>query len=476
MYTDDAYYESEEFKETLEHYGEAPTLLDADELTDVADYYLGLGDDAHSEEAIALALEMYPHAAAPLSFKAREALERGDTASADRIAERIEDKENDEYLLLHAEILIAKDCLEEAQEELQRMGRCIEEGGCDSMDSEDLAIEAANMFTNYNLFREARYWIDKAEDREDPDYLELVTLILLGEGKANEALDSANKLLDHDAFSKRSWHILASAQFSLSDYEKAIESLDYALAIDPSYSPALYLKANSLYNLGEYEQALVFYQQLHKDGKADCWTFLNEGTCLLNLGRYEEAAAQLQEAERMAYDTADALATIYKETAFAQAACGHTDLAFEYLAKARREDCEEEELDMLKGYILLQAGDFDKALAVYIKLMEDSGCNPQTLLRIAVSLLDNKHPDTAYIFFQILLANNADDEDFNEGYAYMALCCQNLNRTREFLHYLLTAAKKNPDETKVVLGHYFPEGMPPENYYSYLKGMMNKQE
>ena len=65
------------------------------------------------------------------------------------------------------------------------------------------------------------------------------------------------------------------------------------------------------------------------------------------------------------------------------------------------------------------------------------------------------------------------DENWNEGYSYMAVCCHDMNKKDEFLHYLKIAVERNPKEARTVLGIYFPEGMRPEEYYDYISKKMN---
>lgn len=476
MYTDDAYYATDEFREILRRYEDTPTLLDADDLTEVADYYLGLGDVERSDEAIGTALRLYPTASAPLSFKARGALEECDSDEAERLLALIDDKTTDDYLMLQAEIHLAKEEDGEAAAIFDRLERksLADEG--DSLAHEDLAIEVANIYNNYSLFEEALRWVDKCEDQDDPDCLELRARSLVGIGKSEEAIEAANKLIDVDAFSKRSWHLLASAQFTKGDYEDAEASCDYALAIDPDYEPCLYLKANSLFNTGKYEEAMEYYRRSRSIEKGDSWLYLNEGTCLLNLGEYHEAVEKLREAERAAKGDGGPLANIYKELAFALGADGRTDEALRYLAMVEASNDDPVETAMLRGHVLLQANRYREALAVFVKIMEETGREPQTLLRMAVSMYDNKHYKTAYAFFQILMSDNIADENFIDGFSYAALCCKALGKNEEFLTYMLLAAKRNPREAQVVLGDFFPESLTPDHYYDFIRDMVSQKQ
>ena len=84
MKVGDEYFDSAEFKDLLNAYetsvnaGE-PVFMDADELTDIADYYQYTEHMDEAEKAISLAMSLAPGAVAPLTYRIHEALYNGDT-------------------------------------------------------------------------------------------------------------------------------------------------------------------------------------------------------------------------------------------------------------------------------------------------------------------------------------------------------------------------------------------------------------
>jgi hypothetical protein len=95
----------------------------------------------------------------------------------------------------------------------------------------------------------------------------------------------------------------------------------------------------------------------------------------------------------------------------------------------------------------------------------ESDNDPKVKLRIIISYHDNKYLQFAYNAYSDFF--NTVDDDFREGYAYMALCCNELSKNDEFLYYLKKACDYNPGETKAVLGEFFPDDMDPKDYYDY---------
>ena len=66
------------------------------------------------------------------------------------------------------------------------------------------------------------------------------------------------------------------------------------------------------------------------------------------------------------------------------------------------------------------------------------------------------------------------NDQFNQGYSYMALCCNDLGYKEEFLMYLRLAVERNPSEARMVLGHLFPEDMAAKEYYHYMYQKLKK--
>ena len=94
------------------------------------------------------------------------------------------------------------------------------------------------------------------------------------------------------------------------------------------------------------------------------------------------------------------------------------------------------------------------------------------MLKIIVSLYDNQYIHTSYLFLKRLLNDMGDD--WKEGFSYMALCCRDLGKGKEFMHYLKLASEKNPKEAKTVLSGMFPSGMDPKEYYQFILNQTNK--
>lgn len=474
MQTGDEYFDSEEFKDILNSYEESvesgqPIFMDVDDLTDIADYYNYIGDSDKACVVIDFALEMNPGATSPLVFKARSALKNEDIEQAEAFAEKILDKEDPDYKYLKAEILVAQDLIDEADEYLRDYFMTVEPD-----EYEDFVLDVANMYVDYGVNDKAYEWMMRTKDCKRVEYKELMARVQFGMGKFDESAKLFNELIDENPYSKRYWTALASAQFMGEDFNGSVTSSEYAIAIDPEDPESLMAKANGLYRLNNYEEALEYYKRYCRQMPDDEFGLLNQGTCYVNMACYEEAVNVLEKALAIAPADSQYVAQIYQEMAFAYSAMKMPDKAIGCIDKTDELDCDHLDMDVLRGHILLENGRSEEAEAIFHKAIMASDNAPNVLLRIMVSLYDNKYLEASYTMFKKFF--NMMGDDSTEGYSYMALCCWDMKRMTEFLHYLKIAVQKNPREARMVLGSIFPKDVDAADYYNYMCKKLNKKE
>ena len=243
MQSDDlAYFDSEEFRTILNQYEESvesehPIYIDADDLADIADYYHYNGFPDKAKVAIDLALEHNPEAVGPLLFKAREALANNDYETAREYAERIVAVDTMEAVYLKGEILVCQGKTEEADQYFIEQMK-------DIMTDElmDYVYDVANIFSEYEQHDKAFQWMARSQGDDSDSFKELMAHTLFGLGKYRDSERIFNELIDHDPYSIRYWNALASAQFMREDYNAAITSSEYAIAIDPKDPESLFRK------------------------------------------------------------------------------------------------------------------------------------------------------------------------------------------------------------------------------------------
>lgn len=466
----DEYFDSEEFRDILSEYEQAlrtgmPLFLDTDELCDIADYYQMNDRYEEAEQAVDYALEKDPGATLPLAFKVRDAISREEIEEAAGYLSRIENTDDIEYLYARAELLIAQDRIDEAdrmlRDELQQTP---------PDEYQDYVVDVANIYSDYGVYEKAMEWMLRAKRENNDDFKELMARTLFGIGKYADSERIFNELIDRHPFSKTYWNALANVQFMKEDYGASVSSSEYAIAIDPKDPESLLAKANGLFRLENYEEALEYYRRYSSIIVNDEFGLLHQGTCLVSLGRYEEALERLKEAYNMAPDDSPYLVDICQELAFTYCETGDTKMAMRYLDETDSLDCDHEDILVIKGHVMLVAGNLKKAEHYFKQAIKESEDAQKTLLRILVSLYDNKYVTLCYNLFKRYF--EAFGNDGTEGYAYLALCCWDMKYYDEFMVNLKLAVERNKKEAAMALGNLFPEGMEPEEYYEYMKGKL----
>ncbi|MBR2234431.1 MAG: tetratricopeptide repeat protein [Prevotella sp.] len=466
----DEYFDSEEFRELLTEYEESmnagmPVFMDADELSDIADYYQQQERYDDALTAVDMALERDPGAIGPLTYKIHEALWAGNIDEAKGYLEQISDTDDPDYVYDKAEIMLAEEKPDEANQYLHD-----ELKNVPADEYQDYVIDVANIFADYNYPEEAMQWMSRAKQEDSPEFKELKARTLFGLGKYQDSEKLWGELIDANPFSKHYWNALASTQFMSENYSASVESSEFAIAIDPDDPDGLLSKATALFRLNNYEEALKYFERYSEHVPDDEFGLMNQGTCLINLGRNDEAIAKLNEAIFVAPPDSEYLSDIYQELSFAYSEEGNDEKALQMLDKADEHDSDKVQTLVVRGHIMLASGQVRRAEGFFRKAVVQSDTPNETLLRIIVSIYDNHFLEAAYTlfrkFFQII------PDDFGQGYAYMALVCHDLKHYDEFLHYLKTACLLNPQECKTALGHLFPDDVEPKDYYDYIKDRM----
>ena len=473
MTDETAYFKSEEFLEILQQYEDSvksghPIYMDADDLASIADYYHYHGRVEEADNVIDQALQYSPEAVAPLLYKAREALSENNFDKAREYAERIHPSDEVEYQYLKGEILICEGKVDEADDLFRQHYREVPPD-----ELMDYVYDVANLFSDYDLHDKAFQWMARSRGDDSDDFKELMAHTLFGLGKYKDSERIFTELIDHDPFSKKYWVALASAQFMSEDYGAAITSSEYAIAIDPSDAEGILSKANGLFRLENYEEALSYYERYTDIIHDDEFGYLHQGNCLISLEKIDEAIERLKKAEEIADKDSIYLPEIYQELAFAYSEKQQPETALYYLDKTKDLDCDHIDMEVIRGHVLLANQLTDEAEEVFKQTIISSGNAPKTMLRIMLSLYDNGYVNASYHLFKNYFSSV--DDNRKDGYAYMALCCYDLEKYDEFLEYLRISVEKNPKETKLALGHLFPQDMKVTEYESYITNLLKKK-
>ena len=471
--TGDAYFDSEEFRNILDNYEESvksghPIYMDADDLADIADYYHFTGKDEEANEVIEYALSLYPNSTLPNIFKARQELAEGDVFIAQEYVKQIDNTDDPEYHYIQAELLLAQNKVEEADEYLRDYFLTVPPD-----EYQDFVMDVVNIYFDYGQEDKANEWLMRSKGDASNEFKEFMARTLFELGKYKESEQIFTELLDQDPYSKRYWNALANTQIMNEDYQGAITSSEYAIAIDPQDPDGILNKANALYRQGNYEKAIHYFDRYGEISQPDEFSLLHKGSCLLNINQNEQALMVLQQALDICPTDSSLLPQIYHELALCCSALHRKEEAIAYVDKTQELECNHIDMMVLKGHIYLENDDVNEAEEIFKTAIICSNNDPLIIMRIIVSHYDNKYVSTSYEMFKKFYSTVVD-KDFNHGYSYMALCCWDLGYVEEFLFYLRMAIDRNPREARLVLGFLFPEEMAAKDYYNYIYHKLKK--
>ncbi len=439
--------------------------LEPDELTEIAEHYHLHGRLSEALEAVDLAITMFPGSTQPLAFRARVAiLIDKDLRQAQQWIEQIADKTDLDFYYIMAEVMIADMRVDEANEYLHHKENDIEED-----DLEDYYLDVATLFADYSYADISEEWLRKCSLTEDPQYRDLQGRIALASGQFNTSEEIFNKLIDEDPFNTDYWNTIATAQSQQGNISAAIESCDYALAIDPTNADALINKANILAMDGNHTEAVRLYKKFHALQPYSESADMGIAAVLASQNRFQEALSHLCEAERLASASSPNKLEIIRQQCMLNAQLGKHA---EALANIQKMDAipghNSAENNVLRGYIYLLENQTDNAHIWFTRAMEASGHDIRIQALIAYSTYECGYTQFAHDLFRKIMDGQLS-KHIPEGWSFLALCDIDLGLRQEFLSDLHQAVLQGSKNSYSFLSSIFPVDLPFECYEKYAE-------
>ena len=297
--------------------------------------------------------------------------------------------------------------------------------------------------------------------------------IEMGLGHLEESEQIFTDLIDKDPFSEQYWNRLSASQLLQNKFSDCIMSCEYALAINPKSSEALFNRGNALYGLGQNEEALKCFKQVSELAPEEPNGHLMEGMVLADMKAYSKALPHFYKAESLCKKNDYLLLQIYEQLAYLLSKQNKLDEALVYVDRCEQIPPDDPfELSLLRGHLYLEHKETAEAAKVFHAALTKGNNTPELYLKIAVSFLDNGYTDSAYEILNYIAHSTAYTQV--PIYPYLAVCCLELGYKEEYEEAVKKATYYSPVESKIVLSPYFPDKMEPEDYYKYLKNNNNK--
>lgn len=482
--------ESLEFQELLTQYKKAkekgkPCYMDSDDYIDIAEYYISHGDVQEAYEVVERGLSF--HRANPdlLSLRANTliGLNRFEEAE-DAVAMLNADDDHDVYYF-NAQLACAKEHDNAKAEKLFKKWLKIETGECREMsDNEEASTRQREAYMHIIMSLsdltdegEAQQllpaWVDRyikhcspiPGDDIDLDIARMCNINQLYE----KEIELYNHILDSNPYLPQGWTYLASLQVLCGDIEGSLNSVDFALAIDPEDTQALLVKGQDnmlLSNFAEAEKALTKYVHLSHDDYYN----IALANCMMMQGK-KEAARQLLDENRLhvvrSMEERSAKADMWAYISEIYRSGGYYTEAMRAISYALRLYPDSPAYKMMKGSVYLDQEKIGKAVMCFIEGAAGDPSPVKALLTAATECLGHGHYIPAMMFLK-MVTKEPDDPDSVKAYPYLAYCYFLLKMPRFFYENLELACRNTPD---VVADLWKDDlmGIEPKDYYYALK-------
>ena len=465
---DYSYFENREFQKILYQYEDAVSheqsvYMDADDLTDIAEYYMMNGRPTDAMEAIHIALALHPDSVDPQVFLARQAMFEGKLKKATRICNAIPNQEDREVTFLKAELLMRKKDDHAAHKFLLKEAEKV-------TDEKDMFYyDCTGIFIDYSQWETAELWANRLQ-QEFPNYQKIKPLLVdiyMGKEEFGKAIPLLGELIDDDPFNVNLWNTQAHAYEMIGDHYQAIECCEYVLAIETNNEKALCTKANSLVQMEQFDRAdAIFVKLLQNSPDNDVFHYMH-GVCLFHTQRLEEAAHALE----MANETGGGMSAyqpfIYIYQAMTECQLQHYDRALEAVRGLRQCTDDEHfvEASLLEGQILMEIGQAEDAMLTLKDAMKYSSDRRATLTRIGIIFMQMEALDLAEDIFSGMKKMYSDEKS-DESNAYLAYIHMMQHKDELFLSELKECTESCYPILKHLFSEYYP-GVQPSEYYLY---------
>ena len=471
MEDNNKYYQSRHFLRLLHRYekaiseGQTP-YMEADELTDIAEYYMTGKQDAKANQAIKAAIDMHPDSVDPQIFLARQKMFYGQLDEARSIIDAITEQDDLEVIYIRAELFIKEGHPDKASDFLLRQMETMQ----DSLDT--YLYDCVSIFMDYDQWELAQDWLEQLKDTYPghPRVPIMEAEIEMGLDDYEDAYTLLKEILDEEPYDLEAWNLLAETCVALEQFPEAIEAADYALAINPLDSNALLMKANAYMHEGPMTEAIEHYKKYLEAQPNDLSVQISLALCYCTEERFKEVLPLLEKAEQYARKLPDREADLSQVLQLKAFALSRLDRISEAIAlvEEAREYSDESQLwkcYMTEGDIYLQGKQTKLAEDYFTTALEKSPEKGETLFNIAISYSNAGYNDIAIdLLDDVWTICGTQEGKF--VVPYIANCYLRKNDMENFLLYLKLAPSCDRDATQLLFRDRFPN-IAPEEYYAY---------
>jgi len=351
----------ERFEEMLENNEEV--FFDEEEYDDIISYYLEIGDYQHGEIALSYAQNLYSDSVDIKIRKLELFIEKGDNLAAKTLIQELEDiaNENLDYILCTAKY---HSNMGNSQKAIALCKKALNKGEDEDFIHNFIADEYSILGDPFSALK--HYKLALYHNTDDEYIIESIMSCYQAMNRKKEALSFIEDYLDNFPFSESAWWEYSLFNFNNKNYVKAIESLDFLLAINPKFINAYTNKAECYEALENWEEAIKTYEELQEYEFTKSYSFYRIGLCYRNL---EQPILALKTLHKSLYEDPQfhasmvSISEIYEEL-------GNVQEAARFALEASKFNENDVELQQRLAFLYVSMGELEIAINCLEKIVE----------------------------------------------------------------------------------------------------------
>ena len=497
--TDD-YFESDEFKESHSLYLKmkregVSCYLDSDEFINISDYYVELGNIDEAEDVLAKAVKIHPEVKTLRVAYAGVLICNYKFEQAKNLIKNVSETDSYDVLYLQAQLLCAVEKkYQQANVIFHKWIDYIDKDFDDDDLDYDTSLSCDEGCYDYSSKnRDARFriimsYIEFADKKNQDiyvrqwlkgyisrfnnigkykeDYFVSETCYDLGHYDILEEILTI--ILNENPYYEKGWTMLGISQHFLGDDAEALNSLQFALAINPDNILANLTYAQCMLANSNYEKALEYLLKSTKLASNSTQDYYI-GKCYYKLGDTEKAIAYFNkvfEAYNNQIINDSNLNTCFDVAEFFFL-CNNTEKSLVLLNRILEAYPNFINGKMLHACIFLHKHLFFDALDIFVDIILKSNYDKHIITEVASRLLAYNYYEIS-IFLLKMIVNQAQSENNNKVLALLAIAYFKAKRCKECLENLSVLCKNDPNMVKTYFYSMLPDSVLQSDYYEYL--------
>lgn len=262
-----------------------PFYMEAADLADIVEYYTGQGRDYDAETCLRMAQALHPDDIDLNLQRAYILKNAGKWKEAMAVVESIDDPSHRSRCMFMAEHHLATLSFEEAVQSIDKLLQATPEG----FELYDTMEEAAEIFFDYGFFDQALCYLNRIPHHYE-QYARCQGLkadCLFHKKQPQEATAILNEIIDASPYDDQLWTIMADGQYKNALYDAAVESCEYALAINPENSQAERIRILSMFQVRPIAECLPIYRKYISKYSNDYVVAMTCAECAFDAGETE---------------------------------------------------------------------------------------------------------------------------------------------------------------------------------------------